>query len=125
MRSGRAREGVDRGRDLEGELAGEGQAPGRVRHAAAARAHRDEERPTGGGGDLLAGRAMGRVAVAGAWPSAGSNAVPPDAASAAARARQLAPGPTTPPTAARTRSAIGPTWSPSVRGSRTANSSPP
>src|SRR5436189_58238 len=58
-------------------------------------------------------------------PSAGNDAVPADASSERARPRHSEPGPTTPFTAARMRSAIGPTWSCSVPGRSTANSSPP
>ena len=51
--------------------------------------------------------------------------VPAEASRERALPRQFVPTPTTPFTAARTRSAMGPTWSASVRGSSTANSSPP
>jgi len=70
-------------------------------------------------------RSAARRISSGVAPSAGNEAVPADASSERARPVHADPGPTTPLTAARTRSAIGPTWSRAVRGRSTANSSPP
>ena len=92
-----ARERVDRGRRLEGELAGERQALRGARDPAAAGALGDEQRPVGGEEHLLRGRAVDRER-----GGAGGRLE----RSAPARATS-SPCPTTPLTAARTRSAIG------------------